>query len=129
MRDVNMSKEDSVVKWNEKTFTNFSQLSDIRITKSGKKVAYVQTKANLEKDEYKHTIVIEKLATGERNYIQDASNPRFSPNGKQLTFTKKDEDEEVNKLMLMDLRSMSAKKLWNGNISLMSVGIPTIDGS
>ncbi len=100
-----------MIKWDEKTFARFSYLGDVGISKDGKRVAYVLTKANLKDNRYENTIVIEELESGERKYVENASMPRFSPSGAKLTFVRKNEEKKMGELWLVDLRSMSAKKL------------------
>ncbi len=94
--------------WDEKTFTRLSYLSDVRVSSRGD-IAYVLTKASLEKDKYENTVVIE----GEdgRRFVEDAAMPRFSPSGRKMTFTRADEKEKKTVLFLLDLRSMSYKKI------------------
>lgn len=106
-----MNEEDKPFEWDEKTFTRFTYLNDLRLSNNGEQVAYVVTKPNLDKDEYKKTIVIESLANDEKKYIQDASFPRFAPNGRKLTFVRSKEEEKTKELMLVDLHTMSTKKL------------------
>ncbi|AIF70225.1 peptidase S9 [Palaeococcus pacificus DY20341] len=99
------------IEWDENTFAKFSYLSDVRISKDGKRVAYVLTKANLKDNKYENTIVVEELESGERKYVENASMPRFSPSGAKLTFVRGNEEKKTSELWLIDLRSMSAKKL------------------
>ncbi len=99
------------LEWNEKTFTKFSYVDDVRITKDGERIAYVLTKVNMEKNRYEKTIVIEELATGERKFIEDAYMPRFSPNGNLMTFLKPSDDKKKQELWVLDVRTMSGKKI------------------
>ncbi|WP_457753573.1 prolyl oligopeptidase family serine peptidase [Thermococcus sp.] len=101
----------SKIEWNEKTFAKFSYLSDVRISKDGKQIAYVLTKANLKDNKYENTIVIEDLESGVRKFIENASMPRFSPSGTKMSFVRPNEEKKTSELWLIDLRSMSAKKL------------------
>ncbi|AHF81145.1 alpha/beta hydrolase family protein [Thermococcus paralvinellae] len=101
----------SKIEWNEKTFAKFSYLSDVRISKDGKQIAYVLTKANLKDNKYENTIVIEDLESGVRKFVEDASIPRFSPSGTKMSFVRPNEEKKISELWLVDLRSMSAKKL------------------
>ena len=96
------------MKWNEKTFTKLTYLSDVRISPDGK-IAYVLTKANLNRNKYETTVVVEK--DGIRRYIENATTPRFSPDGNKLIFTKKDEKNKSSLVYVMDLRSMSSRKV------------------
>ncbi|MCD6510672.1 MAG: S9 family peptidase [Thermoprotei archaeon] len=98
-----------MIKWDEKTFTRFTYLSDVRVSSKGD-IAYVMTKANLEKDRYENTVVIEG-SDGSRKFIEDATMPRFSPSGEKLTFARLDEQQKKTTLFLLDLRSMSFKKI------------------
>ncbi|NJE08306.1 S9 family peptidase [Thermococcus sp. M39] len=101
----------SKIEWNENTFAKFSYLSDVRISKDGKQIAYVLTKANLKDNKYDNTIVIEDLESGVRKFVENASMPRFSPSGTKMSFVRPNEEKKTSELWLVDLRSMSAKKL------------------
>jgi hypothetical protein len=70
----------SSIEWNEKTFSKFAYLGDPRIR--GSKVAYVLTKANMKDNKYESTVVVEDLETGARRFVENASMPRISPDGK-----------------------------------------------
>ncbi|KUJ98740.1 MAG: Dipeptidyl aminopeptidases/acylaminoacyl-peptidase, partial [Thermococcales archaeon 44_46] len=52
------------IEWNENTFSKFAYLGDPRISKDGKKIAYVLTKANLKDNRYENTVVVEELQEG-----------------------------------------------------------------
>jgi dipeptidyl aminopeptidase/acylaminoacyl peptidase len=108
-----MEKEEVLVpEWNEKTFTLFSYLSNVKITGNGKMIAYVLTKANLTANKYESTVVMEDLENKERKFVENATMPRFSPNGEKMTFIRTTEGEKKkSELWLLDVRSMSAKKL------------------
>ncbi|MGB9806656.1 MAG: alpha/beta hydrolase family protein [Thermoproteota archaeon] len=112
-----MKKEEVLVpEWNEKTFTLFSYLSNVKITRNGKMIAYVLTKANLTANKYESTIVIEGLESMERKFVENATMPRFSPNGEKMTFVRTTEGEKKkSELWLLDVRSMSAKKLFESD--------------
>jgi dipeptidyl aminopeptidase/acylaminoacyl peptidase len=97
--------------WDENTFAKFAYLGDVKISKDGKKIAYVLTKANMRDNKYENTIVIEEINSGERKYVENATMPRFSPSVHKLTFVRPNEEKKTNELWLVDLRSMSAKKL------------------
>jgi len=71
-------------KLDEKGFGHFAYLKDVKLSKDGRKVAYVTEKANFNKDTYEHTIVIRDLETDEEKFIKDANAPRFSPDGRFL---------------------------------------------
>lgn len=101
----------SKIEWNHETFSKFTYLGDIRISKDGGRLAYVLTKANMENNRYENTVVVEELESGERKYVENASMPRFSPGGAKLTFVRANEEKKTSELWLVDLRSMSAKKL------------------
>ncbi|RLE91055.1 MAG: S9 family peptidase [Thermoprotei archaeon] len=98
------------MKWDEKTFTLFAYPSDVRVSSRGE-IAYVLTKANLESNKYENTIVIENPSEGTRKYVEDATMPRFSPSGLKMTYTRADEKEKKTTLYLLDLRSMSSRKI------------------
>lgn len=97
--------------WDENTFAKFAYLSDVKISKDGKRIAYVLTKANMKDNKYENTIVIEEIDSGERKYVENATMPRFSPSAHKLTFVRPNEEKKTSELWLVDLRSMSAKKL------------------
>ncbi|NJE08137.1 S9 family peptidase [Thermococcus sp. M39] len=97
--------------WDEKTFAKFAYLGDVRISRDGKQVAYVMTKANLKTDKYDSTIIIEGLKNGERKFIENATMPRFSPDGNKMTIARLNEEKKITELWLYDLRSMSGKKI------------------
>lgn len=97
--------------WDEKTFSKFAYLSDINISKDGSKIAYVLTKVNLEANKYENTIVIEEIKSGERRYIENAMMPRFCPDNQKISFIRIDEEKKKSELFLLDIRSMSSKKL------------------
>ncbi|MCO6040784.1 S9 family peptidase [Thermococcus alcaliphilus] len=101
----------SKIEWNENTFSKFAYLSDPRISKDGKKVAYVLTKANLKDNKYENTIVVEEVEEGGRKFIENASMPRFSPSGKKITFVRANEEKKTAEVWLYDLSSMSGKKV------------------
>lgn len=111
MEGSRMNEESKPFQWDEKTFTKFTYLNDLRLSKKGEQVAYVVTKPNLDKNKYKKTIVIASLANGEEKYIKEAAFPRFSPNGRKLTFVRSKEENKTKELMLVDLSTMSTKKL------------------
>ncbi len=97
------------MKWNEKAFSKFIYLSDVRISKNGEKVAYVLTKANIDENRYESTVVVHNLKTGGKAYIKDSSMPRLSPNGKNL-IVKRAQDKRTE-LWLIDLEKMSERKI------------------
>ena len=96
--------------WNENTFAKFVYLDDVRISWNGEKVAYTLTKANLDKNRYESTVVIEDLKDGSKRFVQDASMPRLSPDGKKLAVVKKGKDKE-SEIWLVDLDSMSEMRI------------------
>ncbi|RLF81977.1 S9 family peptidase, partial [Thermococci archaeon] len=83
------------IEWNENTFSKFAYLSDPRISRDGKKVAYVLTKANLKDSKYENTIVVEEIETGGKKFIENASMPRFSPSRKKITFVRPNEEKKT----------------------------------
>ncbi|HIP74883.1 MAG TPA: S9 family peptidase, partial [Thermococcus paralvinellae] len=99
----------SKIEWDEKTFAKFSYLSDVRISKDGKQIAYVLTKANLKDNKYENTIIVEDIESGVRKFVENASMPRLSPSGTKMSFVRS--NEKTGELWLVDLRSMSAKRL------------------
>ncbi len=98
-----------MIKWNERAFVYLTYLSDVKVSSKGE-IAYVMTKANIEKNKYENTIVIERR-DGSRRFIEDATMPRFDPSGNKLIFARVNEQEKKTILFLMDLRSMTSKKI------------------
>lgn len=99
------------IEWNENTFSKFAYLSDPRIAKDGKSIAYVLTKTNLKQNKYENTVVIEELESKGRKFIENASMPRFSPTGRKLALVKPNEEKKNAEVWLYDLTSMSGKKI------------------
>ena len=97
------------MEWDEKTFAKFVYLNDIRISKDGERLAYVVTKANMEKNEYEKTVVIE--SNGSRRYVENATTPRFSPSGKKMIFLRSEKEGKKTQVWMLDLDSMSEKKI------------------
>ncbi len=99
----------SNIEWNEKTFSRFAYLNDPRI--EGSKVAYTLTKVNTKDNRYEITVVVEDLETGSRRFVENASMPRLSSNGKKLAFTRLDEEKKETEVWIAELETMSAKKV------------------
>ena len=99
----------SGIEWNEKTFSKFAYLNDPRI--EGSNVAYTLTKVNMKDNKYESTIVVEDLETGSRRFIENASMPRLSPDGKKLAFTRANEEKKETEVWVAELKTMSAKKV------------------
>lgn len=97
------------IEWNEKTFSKFAYLNDPRI--EGSKVAYVLTKVNMKDNKYEGTVVVEDIETGSRRFIENASMPRLSPDGKKLVFTRANGDKKETEIWVAELETMSAKKV------------------
>ena len=97
------------IEWDEKTFSKFAYLGDPRIR--GDFVAYTLTKANMKEDRYESTVVVEDLETGARRFVENASMPRISPDGKKLAFMRPNEEKNTSEIWVADLRTMSAKKV------------------
>ncbi len=95
--------------WSEESFAKFSYLRDVNISEKGELIAYVLQKVNLKENKYENTIVIESPEG--RKYIEDASMPRFSPDGKKILYLKTDETRKKSDLYVMDLKSMTSKRL------------------
>ncbi|AAL80442.1 S9 family peptidase [Pyrococcus furiosus DSM 3638] len=99
----------SSIEWNEKTFAKFAYLSDPRT--KGELVAYVLTKANLKDNKYENTIVIENLKNNARRFIENATMPRISPDGKKIAFMRANEEKKVSEIWVADLETLSSKKI------------------
>ena len=99
------------LEWDEKTFTKFTYLSDIRISHDSSIVTYTLTKADLEKDKYENTVVIEYLGERTRKYIDNASMARPSPNGKELLVVKTVERNHKSTILLYELETLTYRKL------------------
>ncbi|AGB04958.1 dipeptidyl aminopeptidase/acylaminoacyl peptidase [Aciduliprofundum sp. MAR08-339] len=99
------------MRWKEDSFTRFSYLQDVSITRDGTLVAYVLRKANMKENKYENTVVIETLLEGGRKYVEDATMPKFSPDGKKMLYLRVDEDKKKSDLYLLDLDSMTSKRL------------------
>ncbi len=96
--------------WSEDTFAKFTYLQDIDLSNDGL-VAYVLRKANLKENKYENTVVIEDPESGVRRYIEDATMPRFSPDGKKILYLRVDEEKKRSDLYIADLATMTSKRL------------------
>ena len=101
----------SIMRWDERTFSKFTYLENVSITRQGDRVAYVTRRVNLKENKYENTIVIENLKTGERRYVDDAVMPKFSPDGKKMLYLHMDEEKKKSDLYLLELENMTSKKL------------------
>ncbi len=99
------------MRWKEDTFAKFSYLQDVDITSDGSLVAYVLRKVNMKENKYENTMVIEGLDSGKRRYVEDASMPKFSPDGKKMLYLRVDEDKKRSDLYLLELDTMTSKRL------------------
>ena len=99
----------SSIEWDEKTFSRFAYIGDPRIRKGF--VAYTLTKANLDENKYENTVVVEDLETGSRRFVENASMPRISPDGKKLAFMRPNEEKKTSEIWVADLKTLSAKKV------------------
>ena len=99
------------MKWKEDTFAKFSYLENVAISRDGKLVAYVLKKVNMKDNKYENTIVIEDLVEGKRRYVDDGVMPKFSPDGRKMLYLKKDEEKKKSDLYLLELDTMTSKKL------------------
>jgi len=99
----------SSIEWDEKTFSKFAYLGDPGIR--GNFVAYTLTKANLDEDRYESTVVVEDLETGSRRFVENASMPRISPDGRKLAFTRFNEEKKSTEIWVADLQTLSAKRV------------------
>ncbi len=99
------------MRWKEDTFTKFSYLQDVALTNDGKLVAYVLRKVNMKENKYENTLVIEELSTGKRRYVEDASMPKFSPDGKKMLYLRVDEEKKKSDLYLLEIETMTSKRL------------------
>ncbi len=99
------------MKWSEDSFKKFSYLQDVAISSDGSLVAYVLRKVDMKENKYENTLVIEELETGKRRYVEDASMPKFSPNGKKMLYLRMDEDKKKSDLYLLEIETMTSKRL------------------
>lgn len=99
----------SSIEWNDKTFSKFAYLGDPRIR--GSKVAYVLTKVNMKDNKYESTVVVEDLESGARRFVENASMPRISPDGKKLAFMRSNEEKKESEIWVADMETLSAKKV------------------
>ncbi|WP_297481050.1 S9 family peptidase [Thermococcus sp.] len=97
------------IEWDEKTFSHFAYLNDPRI--EGEKIAYTLTKVNMKEDKYESTVVVENLETDSRRFIENASMPRLSPDGKKLAFTRPNEEKKETEVWVAELETMSSKRV------------------
>ncbi len=96
------------MEWDEKTFSKLVYLSDPRI--ENRFVAYVITKASMKKNKYESTVVVHS-PDGERRFLENASMPRISPDGKKIAFTRKGEDEKTVEVWVADTKTLSARNV------------------
>ncbi|WP_297437837.1 S9 family peptidase [Thermococcus sp.] len=99
----------SSIEWNHETFSKFAYLDDPRIR--GNLVAYTLTKANMKEDRYESIVVVENLETGARRFIENASMPRISSDGKKLAFMRPNEEKKESEIWVADVQTLSAKKV------------------
>ncbi len=99
----------SGIEWDEKTFSRFAYLNDPRI--EGSKIAYTLTKVNMKDNKYESTTVIEDIETGSRRFIENASMPRLSPDGRKIAFTRPNEEKKETEVWVAELETLSAKKV------------------
>ncbi len=99
------------MKWDEKTFAKLVNLNDVAISQDGKLIAYVVKRVNLKENKYESTLVIEDFKGNKRRYVEDATMPRFSPDGKKMLYLRVDEERKKSDLYLLELESITFKKL------------------
>ncbi|WP_297550361.1 S9 family peptidase, partial [Thermococcus sp.] len=97
------------IEWDEKTFSRFAYLNDPRI--EGDKIAYTLTKVNMKENKYESTVVVEDIERGSRRFVENASMPRISPDGKKLAFTRQNEEKKETEVWVAELETMSSKKV------------------
>jgi len=97
------------IEWNHETFSKFAYLGDPRI--QGNLIAYTLTKANMKDNKYESTVVVEDLETDSRRFIENASMPRISPDGRKLAFTRFNEEKKETEIWVADIQTLSAKKV------------------
>ncbi|WP_297466483.1 S9 family peptidase [Thermococcus sp.] len=97
------------IEWDEKTFSRFAYLNDPRI--EGNRIAYALTKVNMKENKYESTVVVEDIERGSRRFIENASMPRISPDGKKLAFTRFNEEKKETEVWVAELETMSSKKV------------------
>jgi dipeptidyl aminopeptidase/acylaminoacyl peptidase len=93
------------------------RLSDPRISPDGKTVAAVETRADLESDEFRSEIVLVDLASGEMRPLTrarlHAGAPRWSPQGTALGFVAPDADKN-GQLFVLSMSGGDALQLTKG---------------
>ncbi|MCD6324589.1 MAG: S9 family peptidase [Desulfurococcales archaeon] len=115
------------LKWNEVAFTKFTYLGDIQISRDGKFIAYTLTKADINKDKYLSTVVIHQLSSGSKKYIDNASMPRISPDGREVLVTRPDETTKKTEILLYEVETLSNTKI--AEVDMLSDVIWSPDGS
>jgi dipeptidyl aminopeptidase/acylaminoacyl peptidase len=97
--------------WNEKTFAKFTYLSDIQISQDDDKIAFTATKANIEDDKYESIVIVKFLAENNEKYIENASRPKISPDGRKIAVIVNDEKEKKQVIKVCNLFDTSCKKI------------------
>mgnify|MGYP000353680621 CR=1 FL=1 len=101
--------------WKPEDFSKFTYITSVRISPSGDMISYTLNKVNIEKNKYENTIVLESLEKrGARYFLENASLISFSPDGKKLLFMRKNEESKEEELYVLDLATMSSKKIFTG---------------
>jgi dipeptidyl aminopeptidase/acylaminoacyl peptidase len=104
-------------------YLRFADVSDPQVSADGNHVAYVVTTADRDADEQRGAIWLTswdgklqlQLTRGE-----DASQPRFSPDGRRLTFVSARPAGSKSQIWLLDLRGGEPRQLTNVNAVISS---------
>ena len=101
--------------WKPEDFSKFTYVTSVKISPSGDMVSYTLNKVNIEKNKYENSVVLESLEKrGARYFLENASLLSFSPDGKKLLFMRKNEESKEEELHVLDLATMSSKKIFTG---------------
>ena len=94
---------------------NERNLSDPRVSPDDKWVAYVLSEVDTAKDKSVSHLWMQSLTTGESIELthgsEDATAPRWSPDGKYLSFLSPRDSKNGSQIWVMDRRGGEAKKL------------------
>ncbi len=95
-------------------YLKFADVSDPQVAPDGASVAYVVATADREADEERGAIWLTSWDGKERIQLtrgEDASEPRFSPDGRRLTFVTTRPADSKSQIWLLELRGGEARQL------------------